>query len=555
MRIKRKEELTKRNILWLAQKNIRMKRARVRFTILAMVVGVGFLTLLISIGYGLQRLVINQIASFQSLKTADVTSSNFKIKEEKILEFKKIAGVSKIEPLITLVGKGEFRGSSFDVGILGATTNYLLLSDIKPLYGNFYNSNNISLEENHNSNSESAFQKNQKIIEEILFNIKEGRWAKVREKPSLDSKIIGYTTRHKKEIRGEVVIGQEYLAISSVARANIVGSYTDEWLKAKVLLWQIKPDGSVEPVIENNKQKEVVGYFGKNEIDPSSLRSEVRAEVVDKDKENNSQQINSQNFLKLAVVNEAVVKMMGIEKPNDVLGKEIDIIANVPGSEEGSIKKVRVEKIKIVGIVGGAESPQIYLPLITLKSLGVQEFSQVKIQVDKKENLAKARKQIEIMGFQTASVADTVDRVSQVFKWINIGFFIVGSIALIIATLGMFNTLTVSLLERTREIGIMKAIGMKRKEVMLLFFFEAGLMGFWGGLIGIASGYLTAQIINVAVNFLLIPPARRFTSIISLPWYFPFAMIIFTILIALLTAIIPARRAARISPLNAIRYE
>ena len=94
---------------------------------------------------GLRRLVISEVASLESLKTADIVSGNLRTIElnEKIVDnFKNIKGVKTVEPLIALVGKAEFKGSSFDLGIFGASPRYLELSDIEPIYGEFYGAEN-----------------------------------------------------------------------------------------------------------------------------------------------------------------------------------------------------------------------------------------------------------------------------------------------------------------------------------------------------------------------------------------------------------------------------
>lgn len=561
MKIKKEsEELKKKNVLWLAQKNMGTKKTRVRFTILAMVFGVGFLVILISIGYGLQRLVINQIASLQSLKTADITSEDskkLKIEEETIEDFKNIQGVEKVEPLIALVGKAEFKGSYFDVGVFGTTKNYLDLSDIDSIEGSFYDSNDISYSGSDIFISESINTETKEENNKISFNIKEGEWVKVREEPNLKARVLGYTKKQDSWILGDSVSGGKYLArVSSSLEAKASNLRSEKWLVATVPIWQRNSKGSmIEILEEDGSQKTVMGYFGENFIDFSPEKVEAKTQTTNEEIIP-GESSGKKDLPKLAVVNEAVVNLLGFTSKKDIIGKLITINVILPSQENNATaKESKLENFKVVSVISGIENPQVYIPFINLRALNINEFSQLKIEVDNKENLSKIRKQIETMGFQTASVADTVDRVSQVFKWINIGLFVIGSIALIIATIGMFNTLTVSLLERTREIGIMKAIGMKRKEVMFLFFFEAGLMGFWGGIIGFAAGFMVSEIFNLLINLLFIPPAKRFIFLISIPWYLPFFVIFFTILISLLTAIMPAQRASRISPLNAIRYE
>jgi len=552
----KQKELRKGDILWLAKKNMAGKKLRVRFTVLAMIFGIGFIIFLFSIGYGLQRLVVSQIASLESLRTADITSENLrdkKIGESDIKSFLKIKKVKRTEPLIALIGRGEFKDSSFDVGVFGATTDYLILSDIDPLYGEFYNSNDIESFDDFSEKEPEVLVSDEN---EIIFNIEEGEWIKIRETPSLKAKIIGYSKKQDNWIVGKKSKGENYLVrIDEYAKASITQERSDEWLSAKIPIWSKTAAGSFAPIMEGGKQKEEVGYFGENFINFYSERAEAKDETIAK-RMVLAGDISEKGIVKLVVVNEAVVNAMGLESAKEVIGQLINVNIAFAGKDmESSIEETRMEKLEIIGIISGADSPQVFMPIVNLKTLGIDDFSQVKIEAEKQADLPKIREEIEGMGFQTASVADTVDRVLQVFRWINIGLLVLGSVALIIATLGMFNTLTVSLLERTREIGIMKAIGMKKAEVMLLFFFEAGLMGFWGGTIGFLSGFLFAKMLNLFLNLFLISPAKGFVSVVSVPWYLPFLVVAFTIFISLLTALLPAKRAAKISPLDAIRYE
>ena len=114
--------------------------------------------------------------------------------------------------------------------------------------------------------------------------------------------------------------------------------------------------------------------------------------------------------------------------------------------------------------------------------------------------LPKIRKQIEAMGFITHSVVDTVSQITSLFSTARTLLALIGMVALAVAALGMFNTLTVSLLERTREVGLMKAMGMKSYEVQELFLTESMIMGFFGGILGIVSGLLAGKIL--AISFL-----------------------------------------------------
>src|SRR5206468_3453072 len=110
------------------------------------------------------------------------------------------------------------------------------------------------------------------------------------------------------------------------------------------------------------------------------------------------------------------------------------------------------------------------------------------------------RKQIESMGFLTTSPIDTIEQINQMFKFFNVLLAGFGAIGMIVAVLGMFNTLTISLLERTKEVGLMITLGGRNRDMRKLFIFEAVLLSVAGAVIGIVSAIILGQIINLVMN-------------------------------------------------------
>ena len=218
-------------------------------------------------------------------------------------------------------------------------------------------------------------------------------------------------------------------------------------------------------------------------------------------------------------------------------------------------KETPKKDFKIIGVVREGTSPQVYLPLQKLKEYKIKNYFQAKIEVEKKELIPNLRKKIEHMGYKTTSVLDTISQINRFFKWGKVGLAIFGGIILLVAVLGMFNTLTVSLLEKTKEVGIMKALGMKRKEVALLFLTEAGIMGLSGGFLGILFAFFGGKILEIFLNIFFVAPGKGFVEVTLIPIWLAFSMILLSFIISLLTGIFPAKRAEKISPLEAIRYE
>ena len=172
-----------------------------------------------------------------------------------------------------------------------------------------------------------------------------------------------------------------------------------------------------------------------------------------------------------------------------------------------------------------------------------------------KTDLAKIRKQIEAMGYTTRSVADTVAQINSLFATAKTLLLLLGMVALAVAALGMFNTLTVSLLERTREVGLMKAMGMKSSEVKELFLTESMTMGFFGGVLGIVAGFVLGKLLGLILSFFAIFKGVGYIDVSYLPLSFVLVILLLSLIVGLATGIYPAKRATKISALNALRYE
>src|SRR5437660_1826780 len=162
---------------------------------------------------------------------------------------------------------------------------------------------------------------------------------------------------------------------------------------------------------------------------------------------------------------------------------------------------------------------------------------------------------IKKMGFTTFSILDASRSLQQFFKVLDVFLGIFGSLALAVAFIGIVNTLVMAILERRREIGIMKAIGASDGDVKKLFFAEAGAMGILGGIVGVALGWAIGSLINVGTNVYLkrqgFPPEHFW----AVPWWLVVFAIIFAFLVSLVSGLYPAGRAARLDPVQALRYE
>jgi putative ABC transport system permease protein len=255
-------------------------------------------------------------------------------------------------------------------------------------------------------------------------------------------------------------------------------------------------------------------------------------------------------------------------------------VAAAPNPVQGQAYSVisRVQTLTIVGIsdldpdsMRGAARARVFLPLklaqnlhvlqasdlrdTTHFSVGAPTYSNLNVRVKSPSEVQAVEDAIKKMGFRTFSIIDATRSVRRFFAVLDLFLGIFGSLALAVASIGIVNTLVMAILERRREIGIMKAIGASDSDVRRLFFAEAGVMGVFGGLVGVTLGWLIGRAINVGMNVYLrrqhFPPEQ----IWSFPWWLVWGAIAFAILVSLVSGLYPAARAARLDPVQALRYE
>ncbi len=165
------------------------------------------------------------------------------------------------------------------------------------------------------------------------------------------------------------------------------------------------------------------------------------------------------------------------------------------------------------------------------------------------------RNQVQAIGLTASSISETIDQANKVFQVIQLLLMSFGVIALIVSAIGMFNTMTITLLERTEEIGIMKSIGASPGSISLMFMMESTLMGLLGSLMGIFLGLIGGETINGVFNVVATNFGGQKADLFLSPLWFLASIIFFGGFVGLLTGVIPARKAAKTDALEALRYK
>lgn len=277
------------------------------------------------------------------------------------------------------------------------------------------------------------------------------------------------------------------------------------------------------------------------------------------------------------VVSNTVFRLFGLSE-KDAIGKEISLTfffpkevevqssepklaqsaTPLPSTAPGASGDVNVvtfgHTYKIVGYIE-SENNSIYVPLKLFEGIPNHSYTEVRVRVDEVANIDGVRRSILDKGYSVVALTDTLDQLNRIFRITQISLGVLGVVALFISSVGMFNTLTISLLERTREVGILKAIGATNKDVWKIFLFEAVLIGFLGGVSGVLGGLVFARIVNYIINILARHYGGQPVNIFLAPAWFIISIISISLMVGFLTGLYPARRAAHLNPLDALRHE
>ncbi len=246
-----------------------------------------------------------------------------------------------------------------------------------------------------------------------------------------------------------------------------------------------------------------------------------------------------------------------------------------PYVEPGEPVNYKLYKAKGIGILANPNDESaynVYMNIDTLRTIkadlkkarhettaGTQAYDLVKVYVTDINKVQDVSEAIREMGFQTNSLSDWLKAMQDTARIIQGILGGIGAISLLVAALGITNTMIMSIYERTREIGIMKVMGANLTDIRSLFLLEAGLIGFIGGVVGIVFSFVISLLMNTLLSGImqgLLGNIGGYGTTISLiPWWLVIASLAFSTLIGVVSGYYPARRAMRMSALESIRNE
>lgn len=258
--------------------------------------------------------------------------------------------------------------------------------------------------------------------------------------------------------------------------------------------------------------------------------------------------------------------------PPELLGQQIKLTIFRYTQDGQEVKKTY--NLRVVGIMKEARAEQDNMLILNFDDLTSMNewvngkrinynktgYSQLLVKTADTENVVEITEQITEMGFSAFTPQMIVQGINSLYTIMQVIFAGVGAISLLVAAIGIANTMTMAILERTREIGLMKAVGASNRDVLSIFLGEAAGIGFIGGLGGALLGWLSGKVLNlVAISYLTSRAAEQGGAPVSVavftPLWLPLVTLLFATLIGLLSGLYPALRAATLVPVIALKYE
>lgn len=256
------------------------------------------------------------------------------------------------------------------------------------------------------------------------------------------------------------------------------------------------------------------------------------------------------------VITKAVTQVFNLDS-EAMLGQSVSLTLfqnEIGGNSQRKTSFTPEQSYTIVGVVEGEEN-LVYLPLDSLGDFSITSYTKLKVRCASTDSIQRVRERIEERGLIASSISETIDQANKVFSAVQVILMIFGLIALIVSAIGMFNTMTITLLERTEEIGIMKAIGASKTSIALMFLTESTLMGLLGAVGGVILGFFEGEVLNIMVNLIATRFGGESVDLFYSPLWFISTVILFGAVVGFMTGVFPARKAARIDALEALRYK
>jgi len=289
------------------------------------------------------------------------------------------------------------------------------------------------------------------------------------------------------------------------------------------------------------------------------------------------------------VVHKRLLSRLGHESPDSAVGKEIVVISArvdmggamgmLMGRRGSSVFKEVEHSFTICGVHGkkeGMESNwrQLIIPFETAQGIerlgfssafdllkqvsgegGENEYASLIVRMESSDKFQAARDSIEVLGYNTFSFADQFEEIRKFFLIFDLILGVVGFIALVVASLGIANTMVMSIIERYREIGVLKSLGASNGDIRWLFLVESSAIGLLGAVIGLFFGWIISRIASTAAIYFMVKEGAPEIDLFYLPLWLVIMALCFGTMVALAAGMYPAARAAKVDPVKSLRHD
>ena len=252
-------------------------------------------------------------------------------------------------------------------------------------------------------------------------------------------------------------------------------------------------------------------------------------------------------------------------KPQEAIGRKVTFSGFMQEEAEAADEDVYT----VVGVLDtesfGFKGRQIYLPMERALSLRERKaahpllpskkgsYLSAEIRLADPRSAEDVARRLRSAGFSTLSAVDLIKQINLIFLVLEGFMACIGAIGLVVSLFGIANTMAMAVLERTREIGIMKALGARNADIGRLFLAEAGAIGALGGIVGLAMGVGIGMLLNFAAHLMIDLPAN--VSLFHVSVLLAAGSVLFAVLVSIVAGWLPSRRASRMEPVAAVRYE
>lgn len=183
------------------------------------------------------------------------------------------------------------------------------------------------------------------------------------------------------------------------------------------------------------------------------------------------------------------------------------------------------------------------------------EYPRITLQLDPSVPFQQVKDSVEAAGLSSYSLAEQFEEITRFFLYFDMALGLIGLIALTTASLGIVNTMVMSIMERRREIGVLMSLGASRRDIKILYLFESALIGAIGAGTGIILGWLVARAASAIAQYYMVQEGLDPIELFALPWWLVLIAFAFGLLVSIAAGAYPAARAARVDPMEALRAE